>query len=162
MSNIKAEILDKIDLKKDKALSWLLDDCINTRTALNTMPGEEGVFEFKYQKFLKEYAASLNGVSKSDFNKTAVDILVTIFDEFDINVSPEEAFIIFNLKDLGKFRTKDKKLLNDLKGFWGTHKEYALEDSDFNETLRELKNVGLIDFRRGAITLPENLVIKLK
>ena len=86
----------------------------------------------------------------------------TIFDEFDINVSPEEAFIIFNLKDLGKFRTKDKKLLNDLKGFWGTHKEYALEDSDFNETLRELKNVGLIDFRRGAITLPENLVIKLK
>jgi hypothetical protein len=160
MSNIKLNILEKVELKSEKALSWLLDDCMNRRTVLNTMPGMENTFEFKYQKFLKGIDVALNGVPKSEVSQTAVKVLCAVFEEFEIDVTEPEAFIIYTIRDLGKFRTKDKKLLPELKGYWGTLKEYTLDDSEFAVTLRELKNVGLIDFRRGAITLPENFVVR--
>lgn len=161
MSNLKLNILEKLELKKEKALSWHLDDCMNHRTALALAPGEESTFEFKYQKFLKGLSASLNGIPKGEINQTAVRVICTVLEEFEINVDEAEAFILYTIRDLGKFRTKDKKLLTELKGHWGNLKDYELSESEFDVTLRELKNVGLIDFRRGAITIPENIVIKL-
>jgi hypothetical protein len=160
MSNIKLNILEKVELKSDKALSWLLDDCMNTRTVLNTMPGMENTFEFKYQKFLKGLDVALNSVAKNETPQTAVKILCAVLETFDIDITEPEAFILYMIRDIGKFRTKDHKLIIELRGQWGTLKQYALEESEYNVTLRELKNVGLIDFRRGAITLPENIVVR--
>jgi hypothetical protein len=160
MSNIKANILEKLELKNEKSLSWLLDECINRKTALNKVPGEEDTFEFRYQKFLKGMDTILNGQGKNNAPHVAVKILITVMEEFKIDISEEEAFIIYNLRDLGKFKEKDKKLFGNLKGQWGSLKAYALEETEFNETLRELKNVGLLELRKGAISLPQNVVVR--
>ena len=117
---------------------------------------------FNVGPFCKEIDAVMHGVKHSVLFANAAELLHLMFTKLSIEISKEECFVWFFLRDLGKFRTKEDKAFNGLKSEWGMHKEYAMDKADFEVALRELKNHGVLNLRRGAITLPDSCVFRFK
>jgi hypothetical protein len=117
---------------------------------------------FTIGPFCKEIDAVMHGVKHSLIYKNAAELLHLLFTKLSVDISKEECFIWFHFRGLGKFRTKEEKAFKELKSEWGMHKDYAMDMSDFEVALRELKNHGILNLRRGAITLPESCVFRFK
>ena len=118
--------------------------------------------QFQIAKFLKELPKSINGIKRSELYAKGADLLCLLFNSLNVEITKEECFIFFHLRELGKFRTKEDIVFKELKSEWGMHKDYALEEDDFLEAVRELKNHGLIGHRRGTITLNDATVFRYK
>ena len=115
---------------------------------------------FNIAPFCKEIDAVMHGLKHSVLYKNAAELLHLMFTKLSIDISKEECFIWFHYRGLGKFRTKEEKAFNELKSEWGVHKDYAMDFADFEVAMRELKNHGIINLRRGAITLPDSCVFR--
>ena len=113
-------------------------------------------------KFLKEFPKTLNGIKHSELYAKGADLLCLILNTLNVEITKEECFIFFHIREIGKFRTKEDIVFKELKSHWGMHKDYKLEEDDFLEAVRELKNHGLIGHRRGTITLNEATVFRYK
>lgn len=159
MSNYQTDILERLDIKNKAALSHLLSQSLTTHRRLNSVDLAEPVSVFKMPAFLKGVNSLLTEVPKKMMPHKAVEILFTCFEIFGYDVSKQECFLLYNLRDLGKFRIKDQKLFTELEAQWGEFQEYRVEKSDFKVMLRELKNIKFIEMRRGAITLVEQVVL---
>lgn len=160
MSSMKQHILDKVAINNTTGLSQLLSQTMTTMRMLNNMPLPEPVVELKIHRFLKGLKPILSEVNNKQVGKQAVEIIQASFEAFGIELSPAECFVIFQLRDLGKFRIKDSKLYSDLEKEWGTHPELRIDKSQFKYTLYELKNIKVIDVRRGSVTLSEQIIIE--
>lgn len=117
---------------------------------------------FKIAPFMKDLPACFNGIKRSELYKTAAEVLYLIFSEFSVEIEKEECFVWFHFREIGKFRMKEEQVMNDLKAEWGLHKEFTLDKANFEYAVRQLKNHGLINLRRGSITLPDATVFRYK
>jgi len=154
----KEEILENIELANKDALSKLIDNNVTILRTLNQMPLPEPIAEFKVMKFLKEMEPVLNQVAAKQKPTIASDIIRLTLEQFGVSLDEKESFVLFQLRDLGRFRIKDDKLFKDLEKQWGQFPSYRVEKSEFKYVLYELKKVGLIEIRRGTITLSEQIV----
>lgn len=147
----------------EKHLRHLLSNCFSI---VSDSVEEKGIemadVHFNESKFFKDLSKTLNGIKRSDLYRCGAELFCLIFNTLNVEVTKEECFIFFHLRDLGKFRTKEDKVFNELKGEWGIHKDFKLEKEDFEEAVRELKNHGFIGHRRGTITLSESTVFRYK
>lgn len=159
MSTLKEQIIERLEIKNEVGLSHLLTNCMVVHKMLNNMVLDNPVTEFKIPKFLQGIKPILNEVSKKEFMLNVVEIIKIVFDSFDYELSDEEIFILYSLRDLGRFKIKDSKLLSDLEKEYSQYPAYKVEKAEFKQILRELKNVGLIDLRRGAIMLSERVML---
>lgn len=159
MNNFKEEILEQIDIRNKNGLSILLGSSMKHHRTLNSMDLAEPALEFKLQNFLKGLKPILNEIPQSKISDVAVQILKVTFDVFDYELSKEECFVLYALRDLGKFRMKDSKLLIDLEKQWEEYPEYRVDKEELKYILKELKNIKIIEFRRGAIILSEFLML---
>ncbi len=160
MMNAKQEILEKLDIKNKAGLSQLLDNSTTIVRSLNQMTLPTPVMEFKISRFLKGLKPILNEVGHKEVGSVATQILKTTFAEFGLELSEQECFVLFQLRDLGKFRIKDSKLFSDLEKEWNINPEFKVEKAEFKYVLYELKSVKLIDIRRGSITLTEQIIVE--
>lgn len=117
---------------------------------------------FKIAPFFKEIDGVMHGVKHSKLYGNAAELLYLLFTKLSVEVEKEELFIWFHFRDLGKFRKKDDKAFEELKGEWGVHKDYKMDRSDFDYALIQLKNHGILNIRRGSITIPETTVFRYK
>ena len=95
--------------------------------------------------------------------RAAVHALSIIFEELGIEIEPEECFILYHPKDLGKFRKKTD-LKKELKDLWSQHpyKEYTLDDGDFSACLKSMMRSNLIDYRKGNLHSRRSVIIRYK
>jgi hypothetical protein len=134
----------------------IVDDSVEER-------GEEMAdIHFQISKFLKDLPKSINGIKRSQLYAKGADLLCLILNTLDVEVTKQECFIFFHLRELGKFRTKEDIVFKELKSEWGMHRDYVLELDEFLEAIRELKNHGLIGHKRGTITLNDATVFRYK
>ncbi len=159
MKNLKQDIVDQLMLSNEMQVSHLISNSFTVHKLLNNMAFQKPVTDFKIPKFLLGIKAVLNEVPKAQIMDKTIDLILLVLDQLDYEISREEAFVLYSLKDLGRFRMKDSKLFSDLESLYSTHPSYRLDKSDFKDVLKELKNVGLIELRRGAIMLSERLMI---
>ena len=88
--------------------------------------------------------------------------MVPIFRDRIFDVEKEDSFIIYHLRNLGKFKIREAKLKEELKGLWGEHKDYVLTDQEFARTLKVLMRMGIIEYRKGNLTLKKEMIIRYK
>ncbi len=156
-------ILERIELnKKDELAKWL-GRAITTSedSTTRTTQTHENVL-FKTDVFFEGLNQALNETVKEKKLLAGVNLVEVILDELGFEIDKEDAFVIYHLRDLGKFKITDKKLKEQLKGLWGQHKEYTLNDQEFARTLKHLMRMGLLDFRKGNMTMKKSIIIRYK
>jgi len=156
-------ILERVELnKKDNLAKWLgraisVSDDSTTRTTQT----HQNIL-FKTDVFFEGLNQALNETVKEERLLTGVGLVEIVLDELGFEIEKEDAFIVYHLRDLGKFKITDKKLKEQLKGLWGQHKDYALDDQEFARTLKHLMRTGLLDFRKGNMTMKKSVIIRYK
>jgi hypothetical protein len=160
LSNAKLDIVEKVDIKNKSGLSQLLGSSIKYIRMLNSMELTEPVIEFRLVFFLKGIKPILNEVPNKDVGISAVNIIQTTFDIFGYSLSEEECFLLYALKDMGKFKVKDSKLFSDLENEWGGYPQFKMEKQEFKHALNELKNIKIIDVRRGAVVVVDQVTFQ--
>lgn len=157
------KIVDRAPFEnKEKVLSFL-NKCIKVSkdSNISTYAIHDNV-HFKTYDFFKGLAKLTNDVPKEKRLAIIIDTLNIALSELGIDLDDGEIFIVYHLRDKGKFRMKESKLKDELKGEWGQNKEYALCDLDFSYALKSLMRTGIIEYRKGNLSLKPGFVISYK
>ncbi len=163
MEEMISAILERSNIENKEKLSLFLSRCIKAspNTARSTYSEHENVL-FMTDVFFDELKKITNDVTNEKKFLLGVETLFITLEELGLPVEKQDAFIVYQLKDLGKFKIKDKKLLSDLKGLWGQYKEYTVEESDFMYTIKNLMRMGIVNYRKGNLNLKQSIVISYK
>ena len=153
------EILGDIQLKNQAKFSKLLSQCMVLQRMLNSMDLDNPVYEFKIQKFFKELPPLLSEYPRKERMSLILELSQNIFKHFGYELSLSECFVLFELREIGKFRLKDDKFFATLDKSWQEYSDYRLDKDEFKYALKELKNIKLIDLRRGAIMMSPEVVL---
>lgn len=156
-------ILERVELnKKDNLAKWLgRAISVSDDSTIRTTQTHQNIL-FKTDVFFEGLNQALNETVKEERLLTGVGLVEIVLDELGFEIEKEDAFIVYHLRDLGKFKITDKKLKEQLKGLWGQHKDYALDDQEFARTLKHLMRMGLLDFRKGNMTMKKSVIIRYK
>ena len=158
--DLKQIILDKIELKNTTALSQLITQNFRTQRMLNSMDLDNPATELRFQHFLRGLRQLVSEYKIKEGMDVMITIIETTFDAWGYEISRQECFLLYHLKDLGKFRIKDDKYFSQMEEQWATFKDYKMEKDEFKQSLKDLKNIKFIDLRRGAITFNPVVVLR--
>lgn len=156
-------IVEKVNFEQKPRFSSFLNKCmkISWDSATNVYSSHENVL-FITDVFFEGLSKFSNSLPKDVKISRGVETLLIIFEELGFDIEPEEAFIFFHLRDLGKFKIKEDKLKNELKSLWGIHKDHFLDDSDYKGALKNLIRANLIEYRKGTIGMSKEIIIIYK
>lgn len=163
MQEIIETIAEKLSFdKKDKVIQ-LLSRCISecTESGKRTTAMYDNVV-IKVGPLLDAISKFLNDVPKINKFNFGVESIDIIFNELGLEIDKEDAFLIYHLRDLGKFKIRESKLKEELNILWKEHKEYVLDDQEFSRTLKVLMRMGILDYRKGNLTLKNEILIRYK
>lgn len=154
MHGIIEKILARLPFEKIDVFKQLLYKCI----VIVKDPDEKYELDyieigFKIQDFFKGFSPFINHYGKDKKYKAGAEALGVIYDELGIELEPTQCFILFHLRELGKFRAKDSKLILELRPLWGQYKEFKMDDGEYAYALKDMMRKNVINFRRGNITL---------
>ncbi len=157
MREIIQGILEKVELDNKEPFSKFLFKCIKQskeHTAVTQI--------FRITVFFDGIDKFANTLPKDKRFIFGVTTLEAILAQLGFKIEPEEAFVLYYLRELGKFKIKDSKLFEQLKTPWGQYKAYVLTEQDFSLTIRALRRMALIEYRRGSLNLKQNITITYK
>lgn len=163
MHEIKDLILERLNIEKKEKITRLLNNCL--KIGINADKREHATSDeviFKMENFFKGLPAALNEVPKDKKEAVTFHTIEVVLDELGLEVEKEECFILYHIRNLGKFRMKEDKLLAELKIEWKTHKEYAVDDNDFSYCLKRLMRAKIIDYRKRNLSLKQTLTLCYK
>ncbi len=163
MQEILDTIIEKLPFEKKEKINQLLSRCIKesldsgkrTTAAYENVVVKVGPLFEAISKFLNDVPT----VNKLPFGIESIDI---IFNELGLEIDKEDAFLIYHLRDLGKFKIRDSKLKQELDILWKEHTEYILDDQEFSRTMKVLMRMGILDYRKGNLTLKNEIMIRYK
>ena len=158
--DIKEKILEKIELKSTVSLSQLITKNFKTERMLNSMELATPVTIFRIQHFLRGLSSIVSEFKKQEAMSAIVKIIQTVFEQWEYEFTEQECFVIYHLKDLGKFRLKDDKFYTQLENEWSTFSIYRMDKSEFEQSLKDLKNLKVIDLRRGTIMFNPTVILQ--
>lgn len=163
MKEIVESILDKVEYpQRDKLESYLLKCMhISKDTPQSTYATQENVL-FKTSVFLKGFKPFENSLGKGHSYSAASKLLQVTLGELAVEIEPEEAFILYHLRDLGKFRLREDKLFAELEPLWIHYHQFKIEKEDFTYVLKQLMRAKLIEYRRGNLWLCPSLLIRYR
>ena len=163
MDEVFENILLKIQFSKKELFLDLLKKClhISNETTKSTYATHDNV-AFKVDTFFAGFPTFINEFGKDKQYESAVEALSVICEEIGLEVEKSECFILYHIRDLGKFKLKEAKLLQELKVLWQQYKHYTIEDGSFTRSLYNLEKFRFIEYRRGCITLNRTVIIRYK
>ena len=156
-------IAESAKFKNKDAFKEFLAKCIHLSndSAKSTYAIHENLV-FKVDTFFKEFAPFKNEFGKDKIYEAGVEAFNSIFEELGIDLSKEECFLLYHLRDAGKFRIKESVLLEEVKKLWQKYPDYTLGPQDFSYGLKELMRKKLIDYRRGNLYLKPSIIIRYR
>lgn len=161
LKDVYTEILDKVNVSATDKFEALLTQSITIAIIpdYDPKPNLETI-SFKFGKLLD----GLERFSKhSDMEKALIhgtDTLLAILDGLQFKVDESEAFLLYQLRKLGKFRKREKDLLDELKKLWKIFPQYELTDGEFSASLKSLMREKLILYRKGTIQINLSFVVR--
>ena len=163
MQDTIEQILERVALAKKDGFTRTLNQSIvvSTDSGKRTEATHDNC-TFKVHLFFDGLAKALNETPKINRMLAGVDILEIVLEELGFDSEREDAFLIYQLKDLGKFRITDKKFKDQMNALWGEHKDFILTDQEYSHTLKVLMRMGIIDYRRGNLSLKKEMLIRYK
>lgn len=163
MKEIINSILEKIDYPKKEKLSKVLVNSIEyfQITEKETTRTHRSIL-FRTDVFFKEFGVLAGAYDKGRKYEVVANALYVICDELDIRIDEKDCFILFHLRDLGKFKIREEKLLGELKKLWQQYSSFSLTDKEFSASLRDLRHSKMINYRKGSLSLCPNTVISYR
>lgn len=117
---------------------------------------------FKLAVFFEGFTAFQNFYGKEKKYIAGVEGLQLIFDELQVEVDESECFILYHIRDLGKFRKRESELLKELTNLWHQFPEYKLEGIQFSKALKNLMRNKLIQYRKGNLHLLPSIMLRYR
>lgn len=163
MEETIANILEKIEFQKKTSFGKLLEKSLGIAHAdtKSTYAVHENVV-FRVNELFKGFSSYINEFGKDKKYEAGVHALMTICEELAVDIEKEECFILFHLRDLGKFRKKESELLNELTKVWHNYPDYKMEKNDLTYALKNLMRMKFISYRKGNLHLNPNIIIRYR
>tara|TARA_Y100000385_G_C12843423_1_gene529825 strand:+ start:114 stop:617 length:504 start_codon:yes stop_codon:yes gene_type:complete len=163
MEDTISYILEKIKFKKKDMFEKLLLKILavaheDTKTTYSTHDN----IVFRTSVLFAGFSPFHNELGKNKKYEAGVHALRVICDELLVEVEDSELFILFHIRELGKFRKKESDLLKELKSIWGQYSAYKIEDCDFSYALKNLMRLKFIEYRKGNLHLNKNIIVRYR
>ena len=163
MEDTISNILEKIKFKKKDMFEKLLLKILavaheDTKTTYSTHDN----IVFRTSVLFAGFSPFHNELGKNKKYEAGVHALRVICDELLVEVEDSELFILFHIRELGKFRKKESDLLKELKSIWGQYSAYKIEDCDFSYALKNLMRLKFIEDRKGNLHLNKNIIVRYR
>lgn len=157
-------IVEKLNFKNSDKFGILLSKSIKVSgdSTKSTYAVHDNIL-LKLDVLFKGFSPWNNEFGKEKKYESGVEALSAIFEELGVEVDKSECFILFHIRELGKFRMREDKLKAELIPLWkSAYKHYALEDGDFSYAIKNLMRLKLIDYRRGNLHLKPSVILRYK
>ena len=161
MQEIINNIVVKLPFEKKDKVVQLLSRCI--KESLDSGKRTTATYEnvvVMVEPLLDALSKFLNDVPKANKLPFGVESVFIIFNELGLEIDQEDAFFIYHLRDLGKFKIRGTKLKQELDILWKEHKEFILTEQEFARTMKVLMRMGILDYRKGNLTLKNEITIR--
>jgi hypothetical protein len=163
MEDTIQNILEKIEFSKKESFGKLLEKTLGIahKDTKSTYAIHENVV-FRVNELFKGFSSYINEFGKDKKYEAGVHALKTICDEIAVEIEKEECFILFHLRDLGKFRKKESDLFKELSDLWHNYPDYRMEKTDLTYALKNLMRMKFITYRRGNLYLNQNIIVRYR
>ncbi len=163
LEEIYSNILEKVDFTAMDKFEALLRKTI-TRAVINDHDPKPYIINvsFKLADLLEGLNTFANSKGKENAQILGTQTFLTITDELQFELDDSEAFLMFHIRRLGKFRKREADLLNELTPLWKQYPEYEMNKVEFSRALKELMRAKLINYRRGNILLNPSFIIRYR
>lgn len=156
-------IVEKVNFSKKQLFGEFLARCIHiSNDSTKSTYAIHDNMGFRISEFFKGFSSFQNEYGKDKKYLAGVEALMAICEELGVDIDKEECFIMYHLRDLGKFRMKETKLYDELKLVWQKHKEFELDKQDFSYALKSLMKKKFIEYRRGNLYLNPSVIIRYR
>ncbi len=162
IEELHAQILEAVDFTAIDKFQNLIEKTI-TRAVIS---GEDNPditsVSFKFGDFLAGITPFANSKGKENAYDVGSQTILAVTNALQFELDEGEAFLLFHLRSLGKFRKKEAELLKELKGLWGQWPDYQMEEREFSRALKGLMRDKFIQYRKGSIHLNPSFVIRYR
>ncbi|MCT4643026.1 MAG: hypothetical protein N4A33_12115 [Bacteriovoracaceae bacterium] len=163
MEEIIESILEKSTFSKKEIFKKILNKSLHYyNDSTKESYSEHKSIMFRFSILFKEFSSLINEKGKNKQYEAGVEALRIICDEIAIDLEDSELFILFHLRNLGKFRKKETDLKDELDKLWKTYPHYELSSSDFSYTLKNLMRAKFITYRRGNLYLNQSVLVRYR
>lgn len=149
-------IMAKISFSKRQLFEEFLNACLYIVNEPDSNPKYETVM-FRLDLFFKGFSAFINERGKDKKYEAGVEALYLICEELDINVDEKECFVLFHMRNLGKFKIRESKLYEELLREWQNYKHYKIDDDQFVHSLKNMMRKNLISYRKRNLQLNQTV-----
>lgn len=113
-------------------------------------------------EFLKGLTPLLQEFGKNNEYTEASKAFCLICEELGIDIEKEEAFILYHMRNLGKFRTREEDLYKEMIKKWQVYNDFKLDQVDFAHAMKGLMRLDLVHYRRRNISLNTQIIIRYR
>ena len=117
---------------------------------------------FKLADLLVGLNTFASSKGKAHTLRLGTETFLTITHALQYELDETEAFLMFHLRSLGRFRKREADLLQELTKLWQQYPEYEMTKHEFSRALKELMRSKFIEYRRGNLHLTQSFIIRYK
>lgn len=162
MEEMIDSIVEKVSFEKKDKFKKLLQESIRI-VRKRDKDKEDSPYEsvaFKLDVLFQGFSPFINHFGKDKKYESGVEALSAICEVLELGIDRSECFIIFHIRELGKFRMKESTLLEELRPLWSKYKAYKLEGVDFSYSLKNLMKYKFIAYRKGNLHLNSTIMLR--
>lgn len=159
---IYSEIFQNVDFRAMDKFEALIKKTITGAVVTgDDNPGIVSV-SFKLGILLEGLIYFANSKGKEKGMDLGAKTMLTITNALQFELDESEAFLLYYLHTITKFRKKESELLAELKRLWVTFPEYKMEDLAFSHALKFLMREKFINYRKGNLQLNPTFIIRYR
>lgn len=162
LEEIYTDILEKTDFSAADKFEDLIKRTISKAMIESENRPDLFSVSFKFGTLLQEMNSFAASTGKEHTLNLGTKTLMIITNALQFELEESEAFLLFQLRQLGKFRKKESDLHNELKKLWKQYPEYEMENQEFSRSLKNLMREKFIEYRRGNIKINPAFIIRYK
>ena len=163
MNETIENIMNRISFRRKDDFRKHLLKCIHTSTNTKMVSHEEHEnVIFKLLVFLQEFTPFLYEHGKEKKYLSGVEALLITIEELGYEIEKEDVFVLFHLREHGRFKVKESKLKEELELLWKSYPEFKLEGNELSYTLKDLMRKKLINYRKGNLEINPNVLIRYR
>lgn len=162
LEDLHNEIIESVDFTAMDKFETLIKSTVTRAVIVGEDNPNLTSISFKFGQLLEGLGTFANSKGKEHALRIGPETLLAITNALQFELDESEAFLLYHLRTLGKFRKKESELLAELKKLWVQYPDVAMEDREFSRSLKGLMRDKFIQYRKGNIHLTPSFVIRYR
>lgn len=162
LEEIYSEIFQNVDFRAMDKFEALIKKTIAGAVITGEDNPDMVSLSFKLGLLLEGLVYFANTKGKEKAPDVGAKTVLTITNALQFELDEAEAFLLYHLNTITKFRKKESELLAELKKLWVQFPEYAMEDRIFSRALKTLMREKFINYRKGNLQLNPSFIIRYR